>query len=125
VFLSSHILAQVEVLADRISIIRRGKVVETGTLSELRHLTRTTVTAETDQPADSLAEHEGVHNYESFDRGVRFEVDGEKIGSVVSQLAGFGVRSLVSQPPTLEQLLLRHYGDDLKANSGNASEVTQ
>lgn len=125
VFLSSHILAQVEVLADRISIIRLGKVVESGTLAELRHLTRTTMTVETHRPAEGLAEHEGVHNFETVDGGTRFEVDGEQIGSVVGELAALGVRSLISQPPTLEQLLLRHYGDDVQVHSSNPSEVSR
>ena len=125
VFLSSHILAQVEALADRVSIIRRGRIVETGTLSDLRHLTRTIVTAETDRPAEALADHAGVHNLETTDGGVRFEVDGEQMAPVISRLAGFGVRSLVSKPPTLEQLLLSHYGEDLKKGSRSRPEVAQ
>ncbi len=111
VLLSSHILAQVEVLADRISIIRQGRIVESGSLVELRHLTRTTITAETVQPALALAEHPGVRGFESVDSQVRFEVDGEELERVVGRLAELGVRSLVAHPPTLEQLLMRHYGD--------------
>ncbi len=118
VLLSSHILAQVEVLADRISIIRQGKAVESGTLSELRHLRRTTINVETAKPADSLAELPGVHNFEATDGQARFDVDAEKLDEVVSRLAEFRVRSLVSHPPTLEQLLLRHYGDELGVRAG-------
>ena len=120
VLLSSHILAQVEVLADRISIIRHGKVVETGSLSELRHLKRTSVIAETELPAQALAQHPGIHNFEAGDGQVRFDVDAEQLDSVVRELALLGVRSLVSHPPTLEQLLLRHYGDELEAHLGNS-----
>ncbi|MDT0301282.1 ABC transporter ATP-binding protein [Streptomonospora wellingtoniae] len=110
VLLSSHILGQVEALADRISIIRQGSIVETGTLAELRHLTRTTVVAETARPSDSLAALPGVHGLERADGQVRFEVDGDRLDEVVAALGPLGVRSLVAHPPTLEQLLLRHYG---------------
>ncbi len=110
VLLSSHILAQVEVLADRISIIRQGRTVEAGTLAELRHLTRTTVTTETAAPADGLEHLPGVHGLERIDGQVRFEVDGDRLDEVVRALAPLGVRSLVAHPPTLEQLLMRHYG---------------
>lgn len=112
VLLSSHILAQVEVLADRISIIRQGQIVETGTLSDMRHLTRTTFTVEMARPGDSLSGLPGIHELQPVDGQVRFEVDGEHVDSAVKRLAELGVRSLVAQPPTLEQLLLRHYGDE-------------
>ena len=123
VLLSSHILAQVEVLADRISIIRQGRIVESGTLEELRHLTRTTITATTDRAAHGLADLPGVHDLETSDGHLRAEVDGEHIDAVVRQLAELGVRSLTAHPPTLEQLLLRHYGDELAARTNNAAEV--
>jgi ABC-2 type transport system ATP-binding protein len=113
VLLSSHILAQVEVLADRISIIRRGRIVETGTLRDLRHLQRTTITAEVGADPRGLAELPGVHDLEVSDGQVRFEVDGDQVEAIVPRLAGLGVRSLVAHPPTLEQLLLRHYGDEI------------
>ncbi|HSJ43425.1 MAG TPA: ABC transporter ATP-binding protein [Euzebyales bacterium] len=113
VLLSSHILAQVEALADRISIIRLGRIVESGTLTELRHLTRTTVTVETTDPADRLAQLPGVHDLHAVDGQVRFQVDGSHIDGTMRQLAALGVRSIVAHPPTLEQLLLRHYGDEL------------
>ncbi|HSK96370.1 MAG TPA: ABC transporter ATP-binding protein [Euzebyales bacterium] len=113
VLLSSHILAQVEVLADRISIIRRGTIVESGTLADLRHLTRTTVTIETDHPADRLSALPGVHDLRPVDGLVRFEVDGDHVDGTIREVAALGVRSIVAHPPTLEQLLLRHYGDEL------------
>ena len=125
VLLSSHILAQVEVLADRISIIRLGKVVESGTLSELRHLTRTTMIAETDDPAADIARLDGVHNFEATDGQVRFEVDGDAMEAVVRRLGQLSVRSLVSHPPTLEQLLLRHYGDELATGTGTRREASR
>lgn len=113
VLLSSHILAQVEALADRISIVRQGVIVESGTLGELRHMTRTTMVARTDRPVDPLAGVPGVHNVSrDDDQVVRFEVDGDSVDAAVSALAPLGVRSLVAHPPTLEQLLMRHYGDE-------------
>ncbi|MBX7267401.1 ABC transporter ATP-binding protein [Micromonospora sp. Llam7] len=113
VLLSSHVLAQVEVLADQISIIRQGRIVETGSLTELRHLTRTSVDAVTDRPAGNLAGLPGVHGLHTEDGHVRFEVDGDQLASVVRELGGLGVQGLTVRPPTLEQLLLRHYGDQL------------
>ncbi|MHB1136680.1 MAG: ABC transporter ATP-binding protein [Coriobacteriia bacterium] len=125
VLLSSHILAQVEVLADRISIIRLGKVVETGTLRDLRHLTRTTFTVETASPADAIAQMPGVFNFEPTDGQFRFDVDAEHVGAVVSTLSSLGVRAITSRPPTLEQLLLRHYGDEMAAHNGERTEVAR
>ncbi|MCM4081062.1 ABC transporter ATP-binding protein [Paractinoplanes hotanensis] len=121
VLLSSHVLAQVEVLADRISIIRQGRIVETGSLTDLRHLTRTTVDAVTDRPADALATLPGVHGLESTDGHVQFEVDGDHLAAAVRRLGELDVHALTVRPPTLEQLLLRHYGDQL-VHSG-ATEV--
>ncbi|QFG69704.1 ABC transporter ATP-binding protein [Ornithinimicrobium pratense] len=115
VLLSSHILAQVEVLADRISIVRQGRIVESGTLRELRHMTRTTIEATTRQPAGSLAGLPGVHELHDADGQVRLEVDGDQVEPVLRRLADLGVSSIVAHPPTLEQLLMRHYGDDLAA----------
>ena len=111
VLLSSHILAEVEALCDRVSIIRRGRTVESGTLAELRHLTRTSVTAELAAPPDGLGGLPGVHNLEVDGTRVRLQVDTAGLDGVLRQLSAVGVRSLVSQPPTLEELFLRHYGD--------------
>jgi ABC-2 type transport system ATP-binding protein len=115
VLLSSHILAQVEALCDRVSIIRLGHIVESGSLSELRHLTRTTITAETTRPADRLADLPGVHDPAVQNGQIRFDVDTEHLDAVIGYLHSLGIRSLVSQPPTLEQLFMRHYGDDVNA----------
>ncbi|MFI6085098.1 ATP-binding cassette domain-containing protein [Streptomyces sp. NPDC051217] len=116
VLLSSHILAQVEKLCDRVSIIRLGKNVQSGTLSEMRHLTRTTVEAETERPATGLDAMPGIHGVRLTDRRVHFAVDGAHLDAAIRTLGGFGIRSLVSHPPTLEELMLRHYGDELAAN---------
>ncbi len=113
VFLSSHILAEVEALCDRLSIIRLGRVVEKGTLNELRHLTRTSISAETERPPDGLANLPGVYGLAVDGRQVRFEVDTDHLDEAVRRLGELGVRSLVSHPPTLEELFLRHYGDEL------------
>jgi ABC-2 type transport system ATP-binding protein len=123
VLLSSHILAQVEVLADRISIIRQGQIVESGSLAELRHLHRITITAETAEAADPLEVLDGVHSLERVDGQVRFEVDGHRVEETMRVLAGLGVRSLVAHPPTLEQLLLRHYGEELGTRGSSRQEV--
>jgi ABC-2 type transport system ATP-binding protein len=112
VLLSSHILAEVEALCDRVTIIRRGRVVETGTLTELRHLTRTSITAELAGPVPSLAATAGVHDLWTQDNQLRCQVDGDALDALLRELVNVGVRSLVSQPPTLEEMFLRQYDDD-------------
>ncbi len=114
VLLSSHILAEVEALCDRVSIIRAGRTVQSGTLAELRHLTRTSIVTETVRPAVGMAELPGVHGMERDGARVRFEVDTAHLDAALRHLTGFGVRTLTSQPPTLEELFLRHYGDELE-----------
>ncbi|RCG23703.1 ABC transporter ATP-binding protein [Streptomyces diacarni] len=124
VLLSSHILSQVEKVCDRVSIVRLGRVVQSGTLSEMRHLTRTTIEAEIDptrhreggaHPASGLARLPGVHDLRTEGARVRFSVDGAHLEAAVRHLGDLGVRSLNSHPPTLEELMLRHYGDELAA----------
>ncbi|CAL9481820.1 Multidrug efflux system ATP-binding protein [Streptomyces sp. enrichment culture] len=111
VLLSSHILAEVEELCDRVSIVRQGRTVETGSLADLRHLTRTSVTADLAGPPDGLAHLPGVHDLDVRGRRVRCQVDGDKLDAVLRSLSETGVRSLTSTPPTLEELFLRHYQD--------------
>ncbi|MBF6100190.1 ABC transporter ATP-binding protein [Nocardia cyriacigeorgica] len=123
VLLSSHILAQVEKLADRVSIIRLGRIVQSGTLAELRHLTRTSVEAVTTEPVTELGDIQGVHHVVTEDGRVRFDVDTDALGAAVERLNRAGLRSLTSHPPTLEELMLRHYGDELAA-SGNGADRT-
>jgi ABC-2 type transport system ATP-binding protein len=122
VLLSSHILAEVEALCDRVTIIREGRTVETGTLTELRHLTHTVITVETLRPATRLRELQGVRNPEIDGKRARFGVDNEQLDGAVRYLSWLGIRSLVSHPPTLEELFLRHYQSD-QAESTSASST--
>jgi polyether ionophore transport system ATP-binding protein len=117
VLLSSHVLAEAEHLCDRLTIVRRGRTVQSGTLAQMRHLTRTSVTVETARPVPGLADLPGVHDLRSEDGRLHMDVDTDALDDVVRQLAGSGVRSLVSAPPTLEELFLRHYGDDVPAEA--------
>jgi ABC-2 type transport system ATP-binding protein len=123
VLLSSHILAEVEALCDRVSIIRNGKTVESGTLGELRHLTRTSMSVETGRPLIGLNELSGVHNVRVTGGRTEFDVDTQHLDEVLSYVAPFGVHSLTAAPPRLEELFLRHYGDELKAESAHAAPV--
>jgi ABC-2 type transport system ATP-binding protein len=121
VLLSSHILSEVEALCDRISIIRRGKVVETGTLAELRHLTRTSIQAELAGSPNGLANLPGIHSLDVEGNRIRCEVDTAQLDAVMRQLSASGIKSLVAQPPTLEELFLRHYEDDVPAEVPEAA----
>jgi ABC-2 type transport system ATP-binding protein len=112
VLLSSHILAEVEALCHRVSIIRAGRTVEVGTLDDLRHLTRTSIIVETDAPPNGLARLDGVHDLQLDGNEARFSVDTAALDATMRELTALGVRSLVSRPPTLEELFLRHYGDE-------------
>ncbi|MGP3926542.1 ATP-binding cassette domain-containing protein [Streptomyces sp. 8N616] len=126
VLLSSHMLSEVEALCDRVSIIRKGVTVETGSLADLRHLTRTSVSAELAGAPNGLSRLPGVHDLAIHpiqgDRGkrVRLQVDTDKLDAVLRQLSESGVRSLTSTPPTLEELFLRHYQDDVRADTNRA-----
>jgi ABC-2 type transport system ATP-binding protein len=124
VLLSSHILAEVEALCDRVSIIRAGRTVETGTLTELRHLTRTSVHADLAAavPAE-LASMPGVHDAVVEGTEITCEVDTERLDAVLRLVTTIGVRSLTCQPPTLEQLFLRHYGREEPDTSDTARSV--
>jgi ABC-2 type transport system ATP-binding protein len=112
VLLSSHILAQVEALADRVSIIRSGRIVETGTLSELRHLSRTTITVGLEHDVPALAEMTGVHDLVREGSRLHFSADTAQLPRIMRALGEHDVESLTATPPTLEQLLLRHYGKE-------------
>ena len=109
VLLSSHLLSEVEALCDRVTIVRDGRVVERGTLAELRHLTRTHVVAELAGPADGIATLPGVHDAVVEGDRLACQVDGEAVNDVLERLTAVGVRSLIAQPATLEELFLRHY----------------
>jgi ABC-2 type transport system ATP-binding protein len=116
VLLSSHVLAEVERLCDRVSIIRAGRCVETGTLTELRHLTRTSVVADLSRPVTGLAGAAGVHGLDVQGCRTSFEVDTARLDAAVGLLHEAGIRSLTATPPTLEELFLRHYGDDIASD---------
>ncbi|WP_163541554.1 ABC transporter ATP-binding protein [Occultella kanbiaonis] len=115
VLLSSHILAEVEKLCDTVTIIRSGRAVETGTLADLRHLTRSSVTASTAADPARLAGLPGVHDLVAEDSRLRFDVDDAHIGAVLAALTEAGVSHLTVAPPSLEELFMRHYGDETVA----------
>ncbi|MBD0712045.1 MULTISPECIES: ABC transporter ATP-binding protein [unclassified Streptomyces] len=115
VLLSSHLLSEVEALCDRVSIVRKGRTVESGSLAELRHLTRTTVTAELDGPPQGLDSLPGVHDLRVTGHRVHLQTDTHRLDAVLRALTASGVRSLTSAPPTLEELFLRHYAPEGEA----------
>jgi len=117
VLLSSHILAEAEALSDRVTIIREGRAVETGTLAEMRHLTRDFVDAELAGPV-SLGGLPGVHDLVTDGLRVRCEVDHAALNEVLGRMHEAGIRSLTCRPPTLEELFLRHYSTERNVASG-------
>ena len=120
VLLSSHILSEAEALSDRVSIIRDGRVVETGRLDQLRHLTRTSVTAEVTTPAPGLDQIDGVHDLVVEGHRITAQVEASAMDALMLALSGAGIRSLTSQPPSLEELFLRHYGQGTDSSSPDA-----
>jgi ABC-2 type transport system ATP-binding protein len=124
--LSRHILSEVEALCDRVTIIRAGRAVESGTLAELRHLTMTSISAELSGEPAALDRLAGVHDLvidrlEDGGSRVRCEVESDKLEDLLRVLVSAGVRTLVSQPPTLEELFLRHYSGDEAASDTEPS----
>jgi len=109
VLLSSHILSEVEALCDRVSIIRDGAVVESGTMAELRHLARTTVTAELATMPEGLAKLPGVHEVVVQGQRITASVEPSGMAQLMAALGAGGVTAVTSAPPTLEELFLRHY----------------
>ncbi|HKM43469.1 MAG TPA: DUF4162 domain-containing protein, partial [Limnochordia bacterium] len=109
VLLSSHILSEVEKLCDRVSIIRQGQIIESGSLKELRHLTMTRVRVETAEPISNLRELSGVHDVKEFPGGAAFQVEGAQMGEVVKHISQYSILALESAPPTLEDLFIHHY----------------
>ena len=124
VLLSSHILAEVEALCDRLTIIRDGRAVETGTLAGMRHLTRTSIQVDLAGPVNGLEALPGVHDVQTHNGTVRFDVDTAELDAVLRQLTTVGIRSLTSQPPTLEELFLRHY-DRAPVDTSRPAGVTR
>jgi ABC-2 type transport system ATP-binding protein len=111
ILLSSHILSEVEALCDRVTIIRSGKAAETGTLDQLRHLTRTSVVVDTVRPAEPVAGWPGVHDALVRNGHAEFSVEPGQLNVVLDHLVQLQVRALTTSPPTLEELFARHYGD--------------
>lgn len=109
ILLSSHILSEVEKLCDKVAIIRQGKIIEMGTLRELRHLTGSILTVETKRPMPLLHQVKGVSGIQEDEGSVSFQVDTEEMDEVIRYVSGFGVVRLESSPPTLEELFMRHY----------------
>ena len=110
--LSSHILSEVEALADRVTIIRDGRTVEVGSLAEMRHLARLTISADLAVAPGGLTSMPGVHDLRVSGAHVDLMVDPGSLDQVLIALTSAGVISLTSQPPSLEELFLRHYGAD-------------
>lgn len=117
VLLSSHILSEVERLCDKVGIIRQGKIIESGTLKELRHLTRTNLLVETKQAMPELSNINGVYDIEEKDNALSFQVDAEQLDAVMQYVSKFGILRLESSPPKLEDLFMRHY-EGAKNTSG-------
>src|SRR5690625_3442505 len=109
ILLSSHILSEVERLADRVAIIRQGEIVETGTLDELRHLTRSTVTLVTEDDVGKMADVNGVFDFEQKDNQATFSADNQYLNDILAEASKLGVKKFESAPPTLEDLFMRHY----------------
>jgi ABC-2 type transport system ATP-binding protein len=97
-----------------VTIIREGKVVESGSLADLRHLTRTSIVVDTVEPPGDLGALTGVHDLHVENHHARFDVDTAHLDEAVRELSRRGIRTLTSQPPTLEELFLRHYGDRIE-----------
>ncbi len=112
ILLSSHILSEVDKLCNKVSIIRQGKIIESGSLSNLRHLTRTSMKVSTKEKLDSLHKLAGVHNIQKEGNSVLFQVDQDEIDEVIKHVSSHGIVQLESLPPTLEDLFMSHYKDD-------------
>lgn len=118
VLLSSHILAEVEALADRVTIIREGQTVETGTLSQLRHLSQQQVKAVTKKSPQGIKHAAGLRNLKIDGNTVNFTVRRDNLGAAIEQLSLYGIESLTSEPPSLEELFMRHYEKSAHKQAG-------
>ena len=118
VLLSSHIFAEVERLADRVTIIRDGVTVEAGTIAQLRHLARSHFTVVLDGGSGGLAALPGVHDVQELDGHISFAVDDAELPAILAAVARLQPRSIIANPPSLEELFLRHYSEDVAAPNG-------
>ena len=109
VLLSSHILSEVEKLCDKVSIIREGRIIESGSLEDLRHLRRNRMTIKTKNPIENLSQINGIHDIEEKDGSIYFHVDSEELDNIIKYISPFGIKKLESAPATLEDLFMRHY----------------
>ena len=109
ILLSSHILSEVERLADKVVIIRQGEIVENGTLDELRHLTRSTITLATEGDVNEMASVNGVFHFEQKDNQATFSADNQYLNDILMEASKLGVKKFEAVPPTLEDLFMRHY----------------
>ncbi len=125
VLLSSHILSEAEALSDRVSIIRDGKVVESGRLTELRHLTRTSITADVTTVPGGLDRIPGVHDVVIQGNRVSVQVEPVGLAPFMQAVTAAGLESLTSQPPTLEELFLRHYGATAESSPDAGSQPSE
>ncbi|MCL2364994.1 MAG: ABC transporter ATP-binding protein [Defluviitaleaceae bacterium] len=116
IFLSSHIMSEVERLCDRVAIIRNGKLVETGTLDDLRHLTRYHMNITTQHEPQGLENLSGIHNVCVEHKNIRFEADTDALDAVIRFFSPYGIQKLESAPPSLEELFMRHYGTSARSN---------
>ncbi|MDF1996670.1 ABC transporter ATP-binding protein [Peribacillus frigoritolerans] len=120
ILLSSHILSEVERLCDKVGIIRQGQIIETGTLDELRHLTRTSLLVETKQPIPALGNVNGVRDIVMKDQALSFQVETDELDNVMKYISQFGIVKLESAPPTLEDLFMSHYEGVRKTSDSGA-----
>ena len=120
ILLSSHILSEVEKLCDKVAIIREGKIIETGTLKELRHLTGTILLVETREPILDLEGLRGVSGIQQKGAALSFQVEANEVDHVIRHISQFGVTRIESAPPTLEELFMRHYEGTGKAVESGA-----
>ena len=121
VLLSSHILAEVEALCERVTIIRAGRTVESASLAEMRHLRRVSIDAVTRRRSIGIETLEGVHDVRIDGNRIRLDVDAAHLDSLLRALSELGLDTLISQPPTLEELFLRHYGEVEKESAAGAA----
>ncbi|MDQ2087993.1 ABC transporter ATP-binding protein [Herbivorax sp. ANBcel31] len=122
VLMSSHILADVEKLCDKVTIIRQGEIVESGTLDQLRHMTKMTISVETNNPVKEIDKIESVSNISTSGNTTTFQIDKNMVGEAIEYLVRFNIKSVVSTPPTLEELFMKHYGEDVKSNNNARRE---